>query len=105
MKKKELIGRMLSAGVDVNSICGVCSGIPECCTKYYTQVWLPFVINGGDSHLITDALDLMGYNYIPCTECRRNNNKKTVKKCRDNICELLKIDEKLRSLCDVLDKN
>jgi hypothetical protein len=64
-------------GVRDDQARGECSGIPQCCIAYFTQVIKKSRI---------PIPDTVGWGYRPCPRCVRANNRVEVLDCTEERC-------------------
>lgn len=66
---------------------GRCSGIPECCIKFFIEIWMidPAITTDHKKRL-SEIRDTFRFGYIPCPDCVDKENFVDVRHCESSSC-------------------
>jgi len=92
---KETKQALLSIRRDI--ICGLHSGFPPCCVKFFVTKWI-WNVGSKNSNKYFEKIVLAGPWYIPCPKCLKNKTFVPVKECPENCAKVKYVKRKLRNI-------
>lgn len=78
--------RLLNLNLDI--VCGINSGIPPCCIKYWVQKWMWIDWHNPPPWAVKRRKLGKGFGYVPCPKCLKSKKIVRLKDCLRKECPL-----------------